>query len=118
MSELTLHIEGDRDTFRPGEKIEGIVEVNLAERPRKLVVQLAWATEGMGDADSGVAASQEISTTGEQPFSLQVPPGPVTYHGRTISINWKVEAYTEKPDALTTWPVVISPTGEALTLSE
>jgi len=114
MSELALTVHETRTTFAPGDRITGEVHLDSTERPGTLGVQLAWATEGKGDSDHGVGAKQTFDTPAAgQPksFELTVPEGPLSYHGRLIALNWRIEAWSEGPDALETRAIVVSSLG-------
>lgn len=120
MSDIRLDLEltDEAKVYRPGDVVRGIVRWSTAQSPRRLAAQLVWWTEGKGNRDSAVGVRQEWeypSAEGEKSFELTVPAGPLTYHGRLISILWGLEVVAESPDGSTRAELTISPTGEPIT---
>lgn len=119
MSDVRLNVTCEATTCRPGDMLRGSVRWTALEPPRLLVAQLVWRTEGKGDPDTAVEARQEWAgpgPAGTQEFALPVPAGPLSYHGKLISILWAVEVATERPDGLHKTEITVSPTGEPLRL--
>lgn len=118
MSDVRLDVTCEATTCRPGEVLRGSVRWTALEPPRLLVAQLVWRTEGKGDQDTAVAARQEWPApgpAGTEEFALTVPPGPLSYHGKLISVLWVLEVATERPDSLHQTEITVSPAGAPLT---
>ncbi|MEO8377203.1 MAG: hypothetical protein ABI579_05990 [Candidatus Sumerlaeota bacterium] len=101
---LTLYVEtaGNRRVFKPAEVVIGALEVQCATEwtVETFNLVLLWRTDGKGNVDKGAADSAVIRKRGErmpitvkQPFSLRLPPHPVSTLGSTIRIYWLVGLY-------------------------
>ena len=99
MSERTVWIEfdDDRRLFEPGDKIVGTVyvQVDRAQDSARVSLSRKWRTSGRPGSRSG--GSDEIllfegkwdsEGTYEYPFIFHVPPGPYTYHGHLVNVDW------------------------------
>ena len=95
MSQSVLQLSKIESHYRPGDTVRGTVSWTLAATPESLVVNLFWHTDGRGDTDVGVVASQELEspgTMGSRGFELKIPEGPFSFSGKLISLEWGVEA--------------------------
>lgn len=123
--ELSLHLEDQRDTYRPGDVARGYVEVRCDEDVRcdGLTVALRWRTHGRGTSVRETVAS-EVAFQGEwragaaqrYPFALEMPAGPFTYHGHYLSVVWEVVARADVPwafDPETERELVLAPRPDA-----
>ncbi len=116
---LELQLSDETTAYRPGDVVRGTLRWSAEESPRLLAAQLVWWTEGKGNRDAAVGTRQEWEypqAEGEYSFELTAPAGPLTYHGRLISILWAVEVVAEKPEGSARTEVTMSPTGEPITL--
>ncbi len=96
-----LDLDDDQKLFQPGDKIVGTVYVRV-DRPCaevRLEIARQWRTTGRARPRSG--GSDEIllfegdwdgGETYEYPFIFHVPPGPYSYHGRLLAVDWYVSA--------------------------
>jgi hypothetical protein len=97
--QLQLELDGDDRVFHPGDPITGRVRVGTTtRRARPLVVALWWETTGQGDVDRGAEQIIELAASGAAiedrtfPFSFPAVAGPLSYTGKTFSLEWRVEA--------------------------
>ncbi len=112
MSELILHLDGDRSAFRPGEVVSGTLRWRLSDTSETLTVRLLWFTQGKGTVDVGVVDEHPVSApgpSGEEPFRFRLPAGPYSFSGRLISLLWAVEA-AASPDTVARVNLIVSPT--------
>jgi hypothetical protein len=111
MGKCELHILFDRTdrTYVSGEKVTGIIEVRAdAEVACKaLTLTPEWRTRGKGNTATGETAKitlfQGRWLPGERvkyKFSLDVPSGPVTYHGQVLNVDWHLKARAHIPWAV------------------
>ena len=99
---LKIQTTDDRRIFKPGELITGNLSV---EATGDWVVGtfnliLLWRTEGRGNTDQAAAEQVVVRKTGErmpskfsQPFSLRLPPHPVTTFGNLVRLQWWIGLY-------------------------
>lgn len=91
---LEVVLDGGRDAFAPREEVAGVARWSLPEPARLLEVRLFWATEGRGDRDFAVVASEPIlgaPRQGEQRFAFALPAGPYSFSGQLVSLRWALE---------------------------
>ncbi len=99
MSDCTVEIkfEDDKRVFEAGEKIAGSVHVCVDKACRDTQLKLArrWRTSGRpsphtGGSDDILLFEGEWDAPGtyEYPFIFHIPPGPYTFHGRLLSVDW------------------------------
>jgi len=129
MAKCDLEILLDRADgpyYRLGEKVTGRVCVRAHKNChcRKLVLTHSWYTQGSGNADRGWAERQVLFEGAWQageirtyPFTFDVPPGPLSYWGRYLSVAWKVEAraylpWSRDPKAAAGFAVLPGPTDQ------
>jgi hypothetical protein len=95
--------------FQVGDEISGHVEVsvNAACTCNGLSITQHWRTHGRGNTARGSDESQTLFngdwSPGElhsYPFSFQAPPGPLTYHGHYLNVDWYLKAQADIPWAL------------------
>lgn len=107
--ELTIELDNNRSTFRPGEAVSGQVVVSTDEAVRcdGLVVELAWATVGgalgsRGTPQELVLFQGELSPVSAQrfPFTFRMPAGLPSYHGHNVELRWFLEARADIPWAI------------------
>lgn len=85
---------------------------------RKVEVALRYATDGSAaPRDTGGPDPVEVDRTvaGRGRFDIEVPRrGPITFQGRTMAVNWTVEARLDipsAPDIRVSEPVTVLPRG-------
>ena len=94
MSQDPLKLSGIEPQYRPGETVRGTVAWSLSKPPKLLIANLFWRTDGRGDTDLKVVASQEFpepGSMGSRGFELKIPEGPFSFSGKLISLSWGVE---------------------------
>lgn len=108
MSKCDLEIALDRPdrTYRPGDKVSGFVGVTVNKDARCEAITLTreWRTHGSGNRARGGAETIRLAegdlVAGEKqlhPFEIVVPPGPVTYHGHHLNVDWYLTARADIP---------------------
>lgn len=119
--QLTLTLEQDKRSYKPGETVCGEVQYTADKKPRRIAVSLEFRTEGRGSTDKGSCAEIDLETmqqSGTLPFQLRIPDEIApSYHGKLIALCYRVEARLDLAfarDPKDTVSVVISPTGEPL----
>ncbi|QDG54154.1 hypothetical protein FIV42_26450 [Persicimonas caeni] len=106
MSDPTLWIELDDDQrqFEPGDKIVGTVFVRVDQPHPQARVRLCreWRTSGRARPRSGgrdeillFEGEWDSAGTYKYPFIFHVPPGPYTFHGRLLRVDWFLGAQVE-----------------------
>jgi hypothetical protein len=98
--ELLLELDGRDRVFQPCDPITGRIRVGNATRSvgRSLVVAMWWQTTGGGSVEQGdeqvieLAAADAAIEGRTFPFSFPSALGPLSYNGKTFSIEWRVEA--------------------------
>lgn len=114
-----VEIAGGRRVFAPGEEVAGAAAWVLPEDPARVELRLHWRTEGRGDADVGVVASERFEAPGRRDrrsFAFRLPEGPYSFSGSLISLTWGLELVTEPFGALGRVEIVVSPLGAELRL--
>ncbi|MFB6374363.1 MAG: hypothetical protein ABEN55_14880 [Bradymonadaceae bacterium] len=108
---IRLEIDGDSPpVVEDTEPITGTLYVEVGEEVQcnGLMLTQKWETHGKGNTDSGqghrvALFEQEQWRPGqsyEYPFEMKLPPGPYTYRGHYINIDWTLEASADFPWAL------------------
>lgn len=89
-----IQIELKKTEFHLGETIDGEVRWLGLNEIDSLDIRLIWYTEGKGDRDFQVVASQEIrspASEGQATFSFTAPNYPASCSGKLVSIRWAIE---------------------------
>lgn len=125
-----LEIDGGQRVFAPGDEVAGKASWHLEEAPESVEVRLYWETQGKGDRDVDVVASestgggeregsfQRLAGDGELPFRFRLPEGPYSFSGKLISLLWGVELVAEPGGALGQVEIVVSPIGAEIHLGK
>lgn len=103
--------------WKPGEALD--VEIRWAsEEPiEEVEVRLLWRTQGRGDEEDGVVASERwpaLGTSGDRDLQFRLPAGPWSYEGELLTIRWYVDAALWPSGEHAEAQITLSPTGEAL----
>jgi hypothetical protein len=112
MAVLEIFIDGDRNTFEPGDTISGKVRWFLEKETDVLTLSLFWRTVGRGTEDMGLAESLDFENpglSGESSFSMKCPEGPYSFSGTLISIVWGLELTGKKGKNAVVEGIVIGP---------
>lgn len=106
--ELKLFIDRPDSNFVLGEMISGRLEATAREtfECRKISVMPVWRATDIGAKDSGEGEGRTffpgIMQAGAKytySFELPLPLGPLTYRGKTFSLNWFLHAQADTPRA-------------------
>lgn len=104
LKNCTVWIELEKDddpTYEAGETVCGTVHVEVTEdcTCEGLTLELEWFTHGRGDTATERVHHEPLYegswTAGEHytyPFKLTLPPGPYTYHGKYLNVDWRLRA--------------------------
>ena len=107
--DLEVELKDRNQTYNPGDTVSGTVHVEVSKDCRcdALNLSLEWFTHGRGNARSEIVDLQSLFqgdwTAGEHhayDFETTVPPGPYTYHGNYLNVDWRVKAHADIPWAL------------------
>jgi len=121
MSAMRIEIADERNSFYPGERLEGIVSWQVNERPESVELRLFWRTEGKGDQDleiEGVVRYKNPSREDEEPFEFDLPNGPYSFSGKIISLIWGIELVVLPSGESRRLDLVVSPTGDEIVLGD
>jgi len=98
--QVRLSLEGQRDTYCPGEILSGAWSVEALAPTELKAVELSvlWHTEGKGDEDLAVHHFERVTDedalalSAAQPrsFRVSLPNSPLTYDGLVVKIRWCV----------------------------
>jgi hypothetical protein len=97
---ISIHLEGQRRDYRPGDVLRGEYQVDTPEEVPLTAIETSvlWYTAGKGDEDMGVhfferRAAADI-TSGELRqlwrFETLLPNTPLTYDGVIVKVEWCV----------------------------
>ncbi|MBM4153069.1 MAG: hypothetical protein FJ220_06075 [Kiritimatiellaceae bacterium] len=118
MKQLEVSLDQEKVAYLPGETLQGQVAWSLDKIPTKGIdVRLVWYTKGMGTSDVGVVSETVIAVhreQGKERFSFSMPPGPYSFSGNLITLQWLVEAFAGKVSGYVEF--VMSPTGQEVQL--
>lgn len=121
MNEFEIQIENDQTAFQPGDEIRGKAKWFLEKQQEALTLGLFWRTSGRGTQDIGVPCSQTFDNppmVGEKVFSIKCPPGPYSFSGRLISIDWGLELTGEKGKNAAIINLTIAPNGKEIVCTD
>lgn len=111
MSEqLQIDLEGRVD-FAPGDPVTVAVAWETPSPPQWIELTLEWRTRGRGTTDGAVAfrhqwhAEEGLDAAGAQLIDLVLPPGPLTYSGRLVAVQWAFYLNAQGADARATHPI-------------
>ena len=120
MSEVSIELADDRDTYHPRESIRGRLRWDLSgQRADTLRLELLWHTEGKGTRDADVVDTLTIDqppARGERAFAFTLPAGPYSFSGKLLSVLWVLQVIVEPSDEVTQRALVVSPTGREVDL--
>lgn len=107
--DLQVVLDEPNRVFEPGDRVTGrvVVDVDDGVTCNGLEVQHRWKTHGRGNTDWGKTDSQvvfegewEQAGSYEYEFEFVQPPGPQTYHGHYVNVDWYVYVTADIPWAL------------------
>ncbi len=98
--------KGDLKQYQPGDEIRGelLITPQGNMQCNHLYVKLRWHTEGRGDRDEGIIATEDLfqgRLSGGMPrqysFNFTLPQGPWSYAGHYINIIWGIAVEIDVP---------------------
>ncbi len=111
MSEqLQIDLEGQVN-FVPGQAATVAVAWETPSPPEWIELALEWRTRGRGTTDAAVAfrhrwhADEGLESAGAQLVELTMPPGPLTYSGRLVAVQWALRLTAQGADAPAVYPL-------------
>jgi len=120
MGKLSIELSGGKDTFAPGERVDGHIEWGLDANPAALELSLLWYTSGKGTRDVQVLHTNKTDgpgAFGSDKFSFTLPAGPYSFSGKLISLIWALELTCTPGEETVRREVVVSPTGREILLA-
>lgn len=108
--QLQIDLEGRTD-FTPGERVSAAVAWETASPPAWIELTLEWRTRGRGTTDAAAAfrrrwtADGGIEAAGAEVVELVMPPGPLTWAGRLVAIEWAFHLKADGADAPAVYPI-------------
>lgn len=117
----TFVIDEVRDHYFPGETIRGEVLWDLSKDTEEVTLSLGWWTSGAGTKDESIFDFTSWTTPpriGKETFAFTLPPGPFSFSGRLISLEWALELTAKKLDGRSVQTFILSPTGQELDFSD
>lgn len=120
MDWLEVTIPSGRTVYAPGDEIEAAAVWRLDEMPESLEVRLFWYTEGKGDRDTEMVASEPVepSPSGHHTCRFRLPDlVPSSFSGKLVSLLWAIELVAQPGDRAGRVDLIVSPTGRELILS-
>jgi hypothetical protein len=121
MSSISLELRNGKTSYQPGDTIRGSVKWDLEKDVKYIAINILWYTEGIGDQDSEIVATEKIDMplkSGSSDFSLQLPNAPYSYSGKLTSLKWSIEATTPKDKIKDLKDFMLSPENKEIILSE
>lgn len=118
MSMMTVTVDAPRAAYRPGDEVTGQVGWDLPGPPARVELRLAWTARGGGQSEGGIGASVAVDgarSRDARSFTLTVPDGPCSYHGRGFDLQWRVEVVSEPGGWAAEAPIVIGPSAAVTT---
>ncbi|MBA4387849.1 MAG: hypothetical protein C0404_07700 [Verrucomicrobia bacterium] len=109
----------NRTAFRPGEIVAGKAMWILDADPKSVEIRLFWYTEGRGDQDVAIVATQVIQTPGrrsEAEFRFTLPEAPYSFKGSLITLLWAIEVVVLPSKESARQAIFVSPKGCELLL--
>lgn len=107
--DIWIELDEQGKVLEPGDTVSGTVyvEVNKDCRCDGLQLNLEWYTHGRGNGTGATAGGKMLfhgewaeGQRHEYPFELEMPPGPYTYRGHYLNVDWRLKATADIPWAL------------------
>jgi len=106
---IRIEVDDQSATYTSDDTLTGRVVVDVSDDVTcdGLMLKMGWETHGLGNHDSATAYQETLfagewkaGETCEYAFEFQLPPGPFTYRGEYLNVDWKLEATADIPWAL------------------
>lgn len=117
----TFVIDEIRDHYFPGDTLQGEILWDLAQDSEEVILSLGWWTSGVGTKDESILdykSWENPPRIGKERFSFTLPPGPFSFSGRLISLEWGLELSAKKSSGKTLQTFILSPSGQELDFSD
>src|SRR6478735_8654406 len=101
MQALEIELPDGRTAYSPGETLSGNAIWRLQEKPKEVMLQLVWQTQGKGSTDMDIVETIPFANpqaSESRPFSIQLPDAPYTFSGQLISLIWNLELNVQPGD--------------------
>ena len=104
--DIQIELDGNEPSHRAGDTLTGTVHVSVTDDCQcdDLLLTLEWFTHGRGNTTTQVVHQQSLFqgewTAGDQhqyEFEVELPPGPYTYHGNYLNVDWRLRAHADIP---------------------
>jgi hypothetical protein len=106
--DLRIVLEREDGLYAIGETVRGVVQLRVNEscNCKKLTLTRQWRTHGRGNRAKG-PKHEDVLFSGtlqpgehQYPFEFSAPPGPLTYRGNYLNVDWYVKARVDLPWAI------------------
>jgi hypothetical protein len=113
-----IQIDGGKTAFLPGEIIRGSVALEADRHPHTVELRLFWYTTGRAPSDVAIIEAQTLQPTSQPiPFTFTLPPGPYSFVGSLITLNWAIELVFKPSSHADRAEFSMSPDGKPLALT-
>lgn len=105
----------------PGQTISGQVLWELTSGSTEVILAFGWWTSGVGTVEEAVVENRtwkDPPRIGRESFSFTLPPGPYSFSGKLISLQWGLELSARGHRHKTLHRLYLSPTGQELDFSK
>lgn len=119
MQALEIELPDGRTAYSPGETLSGNAIWRLQDKPKEVMLQLVWQTQGKGSTDMDIAETIPFANpqaSESRPFSIRLPDAPYTFSGQLISLIWNLELNIQPGDQSHALEIAIAPHGKEILL--
>ena len=119
MPSLQIVLPDGRTAYSPGENLSGEAIWDLEDKPKEVMLQLVWQTQGKGTADMDIVETVSFAdpqARESRSFSVQLPEAPYTFSGQLISLIWNLELNVQPRDQSHALEITIAPNGKEIIL--
>lgn len=106
--DITFEFDNRNRIFEIGESVSGTLQLTpqRSVQCKDIKLELFWRTHGRGNRAQGKATtldvdfnelSLELGQTYSFPFRFNAPPGPLTYRGHYLNVDWYLRAVLDLP---------------------
>jgi hypothetical protein len=107
--DIRIEYENDKRSYTVGEAVRGTVYVSVNSDCKcdAFIISCMWRAHGRGNQANHPSHEETVFKgewkAGEShsfPFEFEAPPGPLTYHGHYLNVDWYIHATADIPWAL------------------
>lgn len=116
-----LRIAAARTAWRAGERFTGRVAWRVPEQPVSAALRLFWSTSGNGTTDVEVVETVSFAAPrleDQRDVELTLPREPYSFNGTVLALTWALELIVEPGGHVERLEIVISATGQPVTLGD